>query len=121
MYIMITMTDPIFSCYLLELQENKFYAGSTLTNQVEFRFKKHKEGLGAKWCYRYKPIRIIKTWHNLTSEQAFSKEHSVCIGTMLQHEDLDSCRGGTFNFPFTGKYWWVPRILAHLIPKDSSL
>ena len=115
------MTDPIFSCYLLGLEEDKYYAGSTLTSYVKFRFKQHQNGLGAKWTYRYKPIRINKTWDNLTSEEAFNKEHSVCIETMLKHNDLDSCRGGTFNFPFTGKYWWVPGILSHLIPIDSSL
>ena len=113
------MTDPIFSCYLLQLENDKRYAGSTLTNRIPLRYQEHCNGKGAKWTYMYKPVRILETWDNLTSEQAFKKEHSVCIQQMLKHEDLDICRGGTYNFPFCGKYWWVPNALAHLIPPKT--
>jgi len=106
----------IFSCYLLELENKKFYAGSTLTDQVLSRFHKHVSGEGAKWTNKFKPVRILRQWHNLTSHEAFKKEHSVCIETMLQKGCLDACRGGTFNFPFVGEYWWVPRTLRHLVP-----
>ena len=106
----------IFSCYLLELENEKFYAGSTLTDQVLARFHKHVSGEGAKWTQKFRPVRIIRQWHNLTSLEAFRKEHSVCIETMLQQGSLDSCRGGTFNFPFCGIYWWVPQALLHLVP-----
>ena len=106
----------MFSCYLLELESDKYYAGSTLTHMIQERYHTHLNGAGAKWTKKFKPVKILKTWDNLTSPEAFRKEHNVCVETMLQQGCLDSCRGGTFNFPFVGEYWWCPRPLRHLIP-----
>ena len=108
--------DKIFSVYLLRCEENKRYAGSTLTDKILERFEKHMRGEGAKWTRQFPPIEIIQTWHGLTSREAFEMEHDTCEREMLLHKDLDACRGGRHNFPTTGSasHWWCPKHLAHL-------
>ena len=108
----------MFSCYLLELESDKYYAGSTLTHLIQQRYNTHLNGTGAKWTKKYKPLHILKTWDNLTSQEAFKKEQEVCENIILEQGDLDSCRGGTRNFGFVGDFWWVPRSFRHMIPRQ---
>ena len=80
----------MFSCYLLELESDKYYAGSTLTHLIQQRYNTHLNGTGAKWTKKYKPLHILKTWDNLTSQEAFKKEQEVCENIILEQGDLDS-------------------------------
>ena len=107
----------VFSVYLLKLESNKFYSGSTLTDKIQERYEAHCSGSGAKWTKQFKPLRILRTWNNLTSQEAFALEHKVCLDTILEQGCVDSCRGGTWNFGFTGNFWWCPRSIRHLVPR----
>lgn len=42
--------------YVLELEQGKYYVG--LSHDVKKRFKRHKQGEGAKWTQIYKPVKI---------------------------------------------------------------
>lgn len=110
------MRPKIFSVYLLELENNKLYSGSTLTDQIRRRYVEHCRGEGAGWTNKYKPIRILKTWKNLTSPQALQKEHEVCVQKIIASGDLDVCRGGRYNFTKEGpdSWWWLPKTLEYL-------
>ncbi|NBO10964.1 MAG: GIY-YIG nuclease family protein [Methylophilaceae bacterium] len=43
--------------YLLECRDGSFYAG--ITNDVEARFKAHKEGRGAKYTKSHPPVKVL--------------------------------------------------------------
>ena len=105
---------PLFSAYLLELVGNKFYAGSTLSTEVSNRYQTHVRGEGSAWTNKYPPIRIIQTWSRLTSSEAFQKEQNLTENLIEQHQDLEACRGGRWNFP-EHTTWWVPPRLSHLV------
>lgn len=110
------MRAKIFSVYLLELENNKTYSGSTLSDQIKARYRCHCRGDGAGWTNKYKPIRILKTWGELTSPEALKKEHEVCVAQLVASADLDKCRGGRYNFTKEGpdSWWWLPRSLEYL-------
>ena len=94
-----------FSCYILQLRGGKFYVGSTLTRNVQRRFEMHRDGDGAKWCRDFPPIRVIRVIDNLTSQEAFKREDTECVRIMKEHNDMQCCRGGSYNFP-VGSDWW---------------
>ena len=95
-----------FSCYILECAEGKYYAGSTLTRNVQNRFQMHCNGTGAKWCRAFPPLRIIKVTDNLTSQEAFDMEDSECVRIMRENNDIQICRGGNYNFPPESTWWY---------------
>ena len=94
-----------FSCYILELRGGKFYVGSTLTHNVQRRFEMHCDGDGAKWCRKFRPIRVLHVIDNLTSQEAFKREDTECVRIMKEQNDIHCCRGGSYNFP-VGSDWW---------------
>ena len=95
-----------FSCYILQLQQGKFYVGSTLSSYVQKRFQLHCDGDGAKWCRTYEPIKILKIINNLTSREAFKREDTECVRIMRENNDLQICRGGNYNFPPNSDWWY---------------
>ena len=111
--------QPIFTAYLLELEgTNKFYAGSTLTSELKKRFQCHVDGEGSFWTAAHRPIRIIRTWDGLTSQQGFEKEQLLTETLIEKFQNLEACRGGRWNFP-KNSTWWVPPRLRHLVVEKS--
>ena len=108
-------TLPNFSAYLLQLEgENKFYAGSTLTKFLKKRYDNHVRGKGSLWTSTHPPVRIIQTWDKLSSLEAFDKEQSLTEELILKYQDLETCRGGRWNFP-PETIWWVPERFRFLV------
>ena len=109
------MLDRKFSVYLLELEgTNLFYAGSTLTTDIQKRFQEHCDGTGSHWTNLNRPLKILEVWSNLTSREAFRKEQSLTEETITRFQNLEACRGGMWNFP-PQSTWWVPKRLRHLV------
>ena len=100
------MQNNNFTTYLLECEAGKKYAGSTPTWRLSERFREHQLGQGSKFTNIYKPLRILKTWDNMSSRQAMEKETQVVTEILLSEGDLDAARGGDINFA-QGSRWWV--------------
>lgn len=49
-----------WTLYILKLEQDKWYVGIT-SKTVEYRFKQHKNGFGANWTRKYKPLEIVDT------------------------------------------------------------
>ena len=100
------MEPQNFTTYLLECEQNKKYAGSTPSWRVPIRFDEHQKGTGSKFTNLYKPVKILKTWDNLTSRQAMQKETELVMEILLSEGNLDAARGGDINFAI-GSRWWI--------------
>jgi predicted GIY-YIG superfamily endonuclease len=77
------------SIYVLKLEGGKYYVGKT--SDVSRRFKEHREGTGAAWTRKYKPMSIAKTMP-LTSpfdEDKVTKEYMSMYG-------IDNVRGAGY-------------------------
>ena len=75
---------------------------------VQQRYAKHYKGTGSKWCRIHRPVRIVKIISGLTSQEAIKMEDIECIRVMKEHNDINVCRGGNYNFPETAYWWYVP-------------
>ncbi len=54
------MNKMKWTLYILKLEQGKWYVGIT-SKTVEHRFAQHKNGFGANWTRKYKPIEIFDT------------------------------------------------------------
>lgn len=75
--------------YVLELQDGKYYVGTT--NDLQKRFQEHVDGTGAVWTRKYAPLAIERSviMDGPLHEDRVTKE------LMLKH-GIDNVRGGSY-------------------------
>lgn len=61
--------------YILLCEDNSLYTGST--NDLEKRFKAHKEGKGGKYTRSHKPIKIVYSEKYETKSAALKREIGI--------------------------------------------
>lgn len=66
------MTNKNYFIYVLLTDKNTYYCG--YTDDVEKRFLKHKQGLGAKYTKAFKPIKILFQKKYDTKSEALKAE-----------------------------------------------
>jgi len=72
---MIAKDTQTFSLYLLECADGSIYTG--ITNNLEERLKKHKEGSGAKYTRAKKAVKILYTEEYLNRSAASKREIEI--------------------------------------------
>lgn len=77
----------MFSIYILELENGKYYVGKT--KDTNNRIKKHFKGYGSEYTRKYKPVKIDKIHYNSTDELKYTLEYMKKYG-------IDNVRGGPF-------------------------
>ncbi len=79
----------MISIYIIALEQDKYYVGKT-TN-INFRLNQHFNANGSAWTIKYKPIKIIKIYHNCDQydEDKYTKIY------MGEH-GIDNVRGGSY-------------------------
>jgi putative endonuclease len=71
--------------YIIECKDGSLYTGST--NNLEERFKKHKEGKGAKYTRSHIPRKIVFSKKYRSKITAFKKERE--IKNLVRSEKLE--------------------------------
>ena len=61
--------------YILLCEDNSLYTGST--NNLEKRFKTHKNGKGGSYTRSHKPFKIIHTEKFATKSEALKREIEI--------------------------------------------
>lgn len=79
--------------YVLQLQNNKFYIGSTFQN-VNSRFQQHISGQGSLFTKLNKPLKILETIPN-----ADELEEDRTTKKFLFKYGINSTRGGSYVLP----------------------
>lgn len=69
------MSEKIFYTYLLLTENNTYYCG--YTDDIKKRYKKHREGNGAKYTKANKPIRIAYLEKFKTKSEAMKEEYRI--------------------------------------------
>jgi predicted GIY-YIG superfamily endonuclease len=98
-----------FWLYVLKLENNRYYVGSTSQTNPYDRIMQHvnKDG-GAKWTELYAPIEVIEIRDagTMTRTQAEAYERNLTWEYMRQY-GVNKVRGGIFNSP--ERLWRVGR------------
>jgi len=76
--------------YVLQLEEGKFYVGTTYN--LNFRYSQHVAGQGAIWTRAYKPIGMISVAMDINQQDW---ENKMTLDMMRQH-GIDNVRGGSW-------------------------
>jgi predicted GIY-YIG superfamily endonuclease len=81
--------SPSLKIYVLLLESNKWYVGST--RNVAQRFQEHKMGKGSTWTTIYRPVKIDRVVKNASpfDEDKITKEYMATYG-------IDNVRGGSY-------------------------
>jgi radical SAM protein with 4Fe4S-binding SPASM domain len=79
--------------YVLELQQNKYYVGTTKKTANE-RFQEHRKGANnaAEWTRHYPPIRILESY---TTTDLFEENNKV--KRLMNTYGIDNVRGGSYS------------------------
>ena len=93
-----TIRSRIERCtvYVLELEDSKYYVGST-TNRKR-RIKQHRSGRGSKWTREHRPIRVLKEYRRIPKEYLLGMESKVTAEMMLEY-GINNVRGSMFCSP----------------------
>jgi len=75
--------------YVLELENGKYYVGTT--NNLQRRFQEHVDGAGSVWTRKYAPLAIERS----VSVDGPLHEDRVTKELMLKH-GIDNVRGGSY-------------------------
>lgn len=78
--------------YILELENSKFYVG--VTEDIRRRLTEHKEGKGASWTAKHKPIRLF--W---TLPDASHADEELYTLKMMKYYGICNVRGSLFSSP----------------------
>ena len=87
----------MINIYVLQCENNKYYVGRT--NNLEQRIDNHFNNFGSYWTIRYKPIKILKMYHNCDEydEDKYTLKYMKKYG-------IDNVRGGSFVRLTLSKY-----------------
>jgi len=93
--------------YLLELENDKYYVGQT--TDVDFRFKDHKSGKGAKWTKMHRPLcELLRRAITVESAgEAVLLENEMTLRYM-EIFGWENVRGG--QFVVVEPYWLQERV-----------
>ena len=72
--------------YVLLTEKNTYYCG--YTDDVEKRFEKHKQGLGAKYTKAFKPVKVVYTEKFDTKSEAMKAEKKFKTLPRLKKEEI---------------------------------
>ncbi len=61
--------------YLLKCSDNSLYCG--VTNNLDARFEKHKDGKASKYTRSRLPVELVAFRDNLTKSDAFKLEYQI--------------------------------------------
>jgi hypothetical protein len=75
--------------YVLELEQKKWYVGST--HDPEFRFESHISGKGSKWTQKYPFVRIHK---RIPDQTSFDEDKHTKI--YMAKYGIENVRGGSY-------------------------
>jgi predicted GIY-YIG superfamily endonuclease len=94
----------LFNLYVLELNNGKFYVGTTATKDPHVRIKQHGGPFGARWTLAHKPKKVIEIRElgSMTRPEAELIEQDVTLEYMSKH-GYNNVRGG--NLCYTGRYY----------------
>jgi predicted GIY-YIG superfamily endonuclease len=96
-FIAIPMTPPAW-LYILKLQDNKYYVGTTHRNQPNLRLKEHQAGDGSAWTRKYSPVggfhELIKLSDSWTKTRVLLEETNKVRELMAIH-GIANVRGGS--------------------------
>ena len=67
--------DKKYYVYILLTESNTLYCG--YTDDVQKRFKKHKQGLAAKYTKANKPVKIVYTKEFQSKSEAMKEESRI--------------------------------------------
>lgn len=76
--------------YVLQLENGKYYVGKSANPSA--RYKQHKDGKGAAWTQKYKPVKFVGT-RPLNSEH---DENNLTKDLMKTH-GVNNVRGGSYT------------------------
>lgn len=77
-------------CYVLELENKKWYIGRT--SNLERRFKQHKSGFGSEWT-KIHPVVQIESY--IVSKNNF--EEDMIVKKYMSNYGIENVRGGTYS------------------------
>jgi len=83
------MDTSIQRVYVLELENGKYYVGTT--HNLQRRFQEHVDGAGSVWTRKYAPVAIERS----VSVDGPLHEDRVTKELMLKH-GIDNVRGGSY-------------------------
>lgn len=78
--------DKKYYAYMLLTEQNTLYCG--YTDDIEKRFEKHKQGLGAKYTRAFKPQKLVYVKEFQTKSEAMKEECRLKKLTRPQKEEL---------------------------------
>ena len=61
--------------YILKCSDNSFYTG--ITNNLQTRFQRHKEGKGAKYMRGRSPFKHVYTEEYASRSEALKREYQI--------------------------------------------
>eukprot|EP00804_Cyclotella_cryptica_P020645 CCRYP_003467-RA/>CCRYP_003467-RA protein AED:0.32 eAED:0.32 QI:0/-1/0/1/-1/1/1/0/296 len=79
--------------YVLELENGKYYVGST-TNRKR-RIQEHINRRGSKWTREHKPIRVLREYRRIPSKYILGMESRITAELMLEF-GVNNVRGSMF-------------------------
>lgn len=79
--------------YILELENGKYYVGST-TNRKR-RIQQHIKRRGSKWTRMHKPIRVLREYRRIPSKFVLGMESRITAECMLEY-GVNNVRGSMF-------------------------
>jgi hypothetical protein len=79
--------------YILELENGKYYVGST-TNRKR-RIQEHIRQRGSKWTRTHKPIRVLREYKRIPSKFVLGMESRITAECMLEF-GVNNVRGSMF-------------------------
>lgn len=76
----------MYYTYMIRCKDNTIYTG--MTNNIEKRYEKHKEGSGAKYTKTHTPEKIEAVWKSKEKALACKLEYQIKHLTKKQKEEI---------------------------------
>ena len=76
--------------YTLQLQDGKYYVGKS--SDPDARYLQHKNGTGAAWTKKYKPVKLLDT-KLITSEY----DETNLTKDFIKKYGIENVRGGPYT------------------------
>lgn len=80
--------------YVLRLEGDRFYVGSTAT--LQHRLEAHASGRGSAWTREHKPVRL-EAVHTVATEEDAAELERLTTEQLRQLHGDDRVRGGGFS------------------------